>query len=313
MKPEFPKVVSASLRETANACVAKFNWQEIQGIRSKGESVHLVAGGAYAAALEAYRKAFYGPIAEGRLLSPQEHYQQAIVAGLRALITKYGAFEPVVTEGEFHAKDLNGVISAYVEYLVQYPPSAEHAKPSIGPLGPRVEFSFVLELPECIHPVTGEPILYAGRFDQLAEFNGALFVFDDKTTGSLGQTWRSQWDLRSQFTGYVYGAMESALPVVGAIVRGVSLLKTKNEIQEAIVYRPQWMIDRWRQRLAWDINRLIGHWQTGYWPHTGEESGACTAYGGCPYKTLCTSEDPSKFIPVYFEEGRWDPVLREVV
>src|SRR3990172_5087025 len=98
-----------------------------------------------------------------------------------------------------------------------------------------IEFSFAAAIPEVKHPETGDPILFCGRFDQLAEYNKMLFVEDEKTTTSLGEQWRNNWDLDSQFTGYVWGAKQFGLPVVGAIVRGIGLLKTKTTHQEVIV------------------------------------------------------------------------------
>jgi hypothetical protein len=139
-----------------------------------------------------------------------------------------------------------------------------------------------------------------------------LFVFDDKTTSALGPLWSKQWNLRSQFTAYTYGAQQHQLPVIGAIIRGMSILKSKCDTAEAIVYRPRWMIDRWVERLQWDVQRMIAMWNSGYWPNTGEESGACSDYGGCPFQVLCESEHPDNYIPVYFAEGRWDPMHREV-
>lgn len=301
--PEFPLMITASLREQFNKCPRKMYWGTIAGLQGKGESTHLIAGAAYAKGLEVFRREFYSSDR-----SP-ESFESAAAHGLVALLSAYGPHEPAADS----PKTYDGTVSAYIEHLVRYSLPGEHAPPSQGPNGPRVEFSFSLEIPDCYHPVTAEPLLYVGRADQIVDYNGALFVFDDKTTSSLGPLWSQQWDLRSQFTGYVWGATESHLPVVGAIIRGLSILKTKCDTQEAIVYRPQWMIDRWKERLVWDVQRMIAHWRDNYWPHSGEESHACSDYGGCGFKVLCTAEHPDQYIPVYFDRGRWDPMKREMV
>jgi hypothetical protein len=100
-------------------------------------------------------------------------------------------------------------------------------------------------------------------------------------------------------------------PVIGAIVRGMCILKGMFKTQESIQYRPKWMIDRWYERLVWDAKRMIKMWNDGYWPHTGEESGACTDYGGCPFVTLCTAHNMEAFRKAHYMDYRWDPLARE--
>jgi hypothetical protein len=302
---EFPPVISASLRSLFNSCHAKAYWSEIVGLRPKATSVHLTAGAAYAAALEAYRRTYYG---SGPFPSEADRYDEAVFRGLEALIKAYGPNDPDPKE----KKQFDRVVAAFVEYLYVYPPTTDHVIPSYSHLGPRVEFSFAFEIADLRHPTTGDPLLFAGRLDQLADFNGALFIFDDKTASSITQHWRRQWDLRSQFTGYAVGCQLHGLNVAGAIVRGMAILKESCNTAEAITFRPQWMIDRWKTRLVWDVKRMLDAWNNNYWPTTGEESGECTNYGLCPFTVLCTAEAPDRFTDVYFDQGRWDPIAREV-
>ena len=155
-------------------------------------------------------------------------------------------------------------------------------------------------------------MLFTGRADMLAEFKGGLFIFDDKTTTSLGPTWANQWRLRSQFTAYTVGAQLAGFEIVGAIIRGIAILKTKYNLAEVITYRPQHIIDAWNQRLIHDCQRMIDMWETGYWPQYGQENGGCSQYNGCPYQVLCESINPKPYLNVYFQNARWDPVVREI-
>ena len=305
MKPEFPKVITSSLRETFNKCHKKFYLETVCGTAPKGQNIHLEFGGAYAQALETFRLSYYGP--ENRDLPQSERYSEAVTDGLIALIMKWGDYEP----DEAETKNFDRLVGAYIEYLVCYPPETDHIQPSMFEDKPRVEFSFLFEIPEAKHPVNGDPLLFAGRFDMLGEFGGGLFVFDDKTTGAMGPTWAGQWDLRSQFSAYCYGARLNDKPVIGAIVRGMCVLKTMFKTREAIVYRPDWMVERWKERLIWDTQRMIEMWENDYWPNTGEESGACADYGGCPFKILCTSANEQAFRETYYKDYRWDPLARE--
>jgi hypothetical protein len=91
----------------------------------------------------------------------------------------------------------------------------------------------------------------------------------------------------------------------------MGILKTECKTKEVLTYRPAWMIERWRERLVWDVKRMVKMWQDNYFPNTGEESGACSSYGQCQFHTLCTSLYPAGFIDVEYEVNRWDPIARE--
>jgi hypothetical protein len=304
MHPEFPPVITASLRTLFNSCHAKAFWSEIRGFTPKATSIHLTAGGAYAAALEAFRTSYWTPSGDD---SEETRYDRAVALGFEALIRAYGPADPPPEE----KKQFDRVVAAFIEYLFTYPPSTEHAIPSYSVVKPRVEFSFAFEIADLKHPVTGDPLLYAGRLDQLVEYSGGLFVFDDKTASGIGPQWRKQWDLRSQLTGYVVGARLEDIPIVGAVLRGMAILKESCKTAEVITHRPEWLCDRWKERLIWDVKRMLDCWHSGYWPTTGEESGACYQYGVCQYHVLCTSQQPEQYTSVYFDESRWDPIARE--
>lgn len=112
----------------------------------------------------------------------------------------------------------------------------------------------------------------------------------------------------SQFTGYCWGAARLGFPLSGFLVRGVSILKTKYDTQQALTYRPQWMIDRWFEQLNRDILDMIECWESGIWDYNLDAS--CEAYGGCPFKKVCLAADPENWLATGFERRRWDPVAR---
>lgn len=303
-QPIFPSAITASTRSLFNSCPEKFFNAVLCGLVIRGAAnVHLTCGAAYADALEAFRHEYF----------TTGNYERAVALGLLALIRTYGSFDP--PEGE--TKTFDRTVATFVEYLYRYPPAGDHVKPIIGAFGPNVEFSFTFEIPGCFHPTTGDPMLYGGNLDQLVEFNDAVFVYDDKTTGSMGKLWKRQWDLRSQFSGYVVGLKASmpeiAARLAGVIVRGMGILKTEIKSEEVIALRPDWMLERWKRRLVWDTQRMIQCWKDNYWPTVGEENGECTSYGICPFHTLCTSQYPERYIEVEYEVVRQDPLTHERV
>ena len=58
-KPIFPHAVDSTMLATFRSCPQKFFRQYVEHWKPKAESVHLVAGGAFASGIEAARRAFY--------------------------------------------------------------------------------------------------------------------------------------------------------------------------------------------------------------------------------------------------------------
>ena len=145
----------------------------------------------------------------------------------------------------------------------------------------------------------------------VAEAYGGVYIYDEKTTSSLGQSWAKQWEMRSQFTGYCWAAREHGLNPQGVCVRGVSILKTKYDTQQVLTYRSPYEIDRWLEQTCRDIERMIDAWKAGYWDYNLDH--ACSEYGGCAFTSVCKSSDPEAWLSTYFVPRVWDPLLREEV
>ena len=277
------------------SCPQKAKLEFIDHWKLRDQSVHLHAGAAYATGIEKARVAYY---IDGK--SPDESLQ----IGLHALLTAYGNFE-CPPESPKSAERTAGALEYYFS---QYRLGEDRAIPMTLPGVKRgIEFSF-LEPLDIAHPETGEPILYSGRMDMMVEYEGMHLGEDDKTTSQLGASWPRQWDLRSQFTGYVWGAARAGIKLDGFLVRGVSILKTKYDTLQAITYRPQWLIDRWYEQLIRDINKMIQAWESGYWDWNLDH--ACAEYGGCPFKSVCQMREPMQLLTQQFQRRRWDPVQR---
>lgn len=292
---QFPEVLDSTMLATFKSCPQLFKKQFIEHLKPKGLSVHLHAGASFAKGLEAARESFY---VQGN------HVDDAVAAGLAALLTAYGDFECP----EDSAKSAGRMAGALEFYFSQYPLDQDTCTPLVLPSGKHgIEFSFVQPL-QIVHPVTSNPLLYSGRMDMLANFGGGIFIEDDKTTTSLGATWSRQWDLRSQFTGYAWGCRESDIKVDGVLVRGVSILKTKYDTQQAVSYRPDWQIARWFEESMRLIERMISCWKASQWDHNLDH--ACADFGGCQFRQACSSQDETSWLDAYFERRHWDPITR---
>ncbi len=295
LRPPFPSVIDSSLVAAFRSCPRKAFLEYFHHWKYQGQSVHLHAGGAYAHGLEAARKAFF----EQGL--PAE---DCIAIGVRACLEFYGDFECP----EDSAKSATRTAGAIEFYFSRYPLGVDKATPLVLPSGKRaIEFNGV-EVLDADHPVTGEPLQYSWRLDMAVGYNGLLLGEDDKTTSSLGASWPRQWDLRSQFTSYIWGAHRNGVPLQGFLVRGVSILKTKYDTLEAITYRPDWQIERWYAQLLRDIARMKECWTEGYFDYNLDH--ACTEYGGCMFRNVCLSAVPQPILEQSFERRIWNPVMR---
>jgi len=295
----FPDLVDSTIRGDWVNCKKKVEYSFFRNIAGKHPSIHLHAGGAFAFALEATRRAYY---------ERSESVDESLRQGLQALLKFYGPVQlPAARTGD---KSCDNVVRAFDSYFARYPLATDMLKPLILPNGQAmVEFSFAIPM-QITHPETGNPILYGGRADMIAKYNDTLFVTDEKTATQLGETWASQFDLDSQFTGYTKAAQVYGYPVAGTCVRGVGLLKTKITHAETFVYRSQWEIDRWWGQLHEDVEEMVERWKKNKFGMALHKS-VCAAYGGCQFKQLCLSRDPEEWIPLHFRRRVWSPLEKD--
>lgn len=294
----FPEVVDASMMATFKTCHQLAFKIYFAHWKSRVEKIDLHAGKAFARGLEVTRRAFFEdgqPAAEAEAL------------GLAALVEAYGDYECPASS----PKTLDRMASAFAFYMDHYPLTMNTGFPIILSGGKRaIEVNFTHPL-GIDHPETGHPILYTGRGDMICQYAGATYLEDDKTTKSLGATWSDQWDLRAQFIGYTWGFRQAGFDIKGCLVRGVSILKTKHETQEALPCFSQFEVDRWYgETIEW-IEDMIRCWRTKRWRYNLDH--ACSNYGGCGFQKVCKQQDERPWLEQYFERRVWDPVTRQEV
>ena len=321
----FPDYLDSSMLAHFKACPQKFFLEYIQDWKPKEPSVHLHAGGAFARGLEVTRKAFYtGERIVGEVIPPEPGQpmklygdnvrwtstfgprasrEEAISLGLMALSAFYGDFETSI------AKTHERMLGAFEYYWENYALNDDDAYPILLPGDKRaIEFSFAEPIP-INNPVTGNPLIYAGRMDAIINYGGSILVCDEKTTTSLGPTWSKKWDLRGQFMGYMWAAERAGIKTQGALVRGVSILKTEYQTQQAIPMWQPWLIANWYEETLDIIEHLVRCYQTGRWPHVYDE--ACAGFGQCTFADVCKWQDKSAQLNTYYERRRWNPVAHK--
>jgi len=294
----FPHAVDSTIIAAFRSCPRKCYLQYIEHWKPKDQSIHLIAGGAFASAVERARVVYF---------KKGGSRDDAAAEGLRVLWETYGWAE--APEGS--AKSWDRLAGAFEFYLATYPLGKDGAIPiKVGASVEGIEFSFANPL-DVKHPKTLQPILYTGRSDLVAQFAGGVYIFDEKTASQLGASWGYQWDLRSQFTGYCWGCQQAGIDVAGIIVRGIGILKTKYSTEQVITYRSDYEINRWYNQVHHDIERMKQCYAMDYWDYNLDHS--CNEYGGCPFRSVCKSSEPESWLNTYFEKRVWDPMQRKEI
>lgn len=320
----FPKEIDNTIREAFVVCPTKARRAYIEDLAAPTPSVHLHYGGATAEGLEKARRAFYE---QGRL------HEEAVEAGVQAALDFYGDFNPPALS----LKTRENLANSIRYYFTIWPMTMDSYRPK------RMEWRFRVPIPGLVHPDDQGEIFYTGRPDTLGEVGTIDVVEDDKTATSLGASWGKQWLLDSQFTGYRWAAAQEGLLDLdgpGAVlIRGLATYTPKfktyldengTEIgttgaqkgrpirkeyvmaesfghDQALVYRPRWMVERWLGQLQRDVRRMIHSYLNNEWDYALHKN-ACAAYGGCPFLPLCSAEDPEGFIPGNYVKRKWDPL-----
>lgn len=293
--PEFPSHIDSTMLSCFRACPQKFHREFILGLRPAHVSIHLHAGGAFASAVEAVRAGVYN---QGLTLD------DALLAAFQVFHIYWRDYSWFAGENKSFFNTWRGVDS----YFERFDPTSDHIHPYKTRAGGTFEFTFAIPLP-IAHPVTGLPILFAGRIDLLGEYAGSPVVVDEKTTVYLGSSYASKFKLRGQFLGYCWAAQQAGIPVTTAVVRATGLKKTEIDHLEIIQPYTQELITRWHSQMLSTVGLMVSAWDTARWAYNFGDS--CEAYGGCPFADLC-SRSPSTESTWYtdYDVRRWNPLSR---
>ncbi len=296
LTPRFPTYVDSTMLVTFKACHRKFYNEYIICRSPVAVSPDLHAGGAFAAGMEATRRAFW----QDKLSA-----EDAVAKGVETLAKYWGDYEPP----ESNPKTFERTSAALLDYFDNYPFVTDPIQPLITADGkPAIEFTFAIPIP-VLHPITHEEIVFCGRFDLLGYYNEALFVIDEKTMKAMGSKWKHAYAMRSQFMGYTWASRQSGYDVLGAIVRGVCIQKTQIKHGQAFCPYPKWQIERWYEEMVHSVNLMVDCWKFGNWSYDYGDS--CSSYGGCMFLGPCTTENEELWLEQDFKHRVWNPLEKD--
>jgi hypothetical protein len=301
MTPILPAYVDATMMSCLRSCPRKFYDEFVLGLRPPGVSIDLHAGGTFAHCVEVVRR---------EIFINHRTLPEALLRASAAFEIYWGDFK--IPETKKTTKRPDRVWAAVESYFKTYPPHTDHIQPYFVDGKPTLEFTFAIPLEGSgwpLHPVSGDPFLYAGRFDLLGEYLGMPIVCDDKTSGQGHYgNWTEKWDLRGQFIGYTWAAKQLGIEADSCAVRGVGILMESIAHAEAIKPYSDDLRAKWLEQLRRDLWRIVTMWNDGYWDYNFAE--ACSQYGPCIFSTACQSSNPDAWL-ANFEVRRWNPIEKD--
>lgn len=300
-----PQHIDSTMMACFRQCKRKFMYEFVYGLRPPFVSIDLHCGGVFAKTIERFQRKVH----EEKL-----PVNLAMNDGINFMIKEWGD----VTAPSTSPKSLDRTTEAFLDYIATYPPGTDPVQPYTDGDG-KTSYEFSAAVPLDfegfpMHP-SGEPFIYCGRFDLLGFHRERQrpCVRDEKTGKAAGDKWAEQWDLRSQFLGYSWLGQQSGIENLNTVVvRGVIIQKTQIKQLEAVKVYPQYLIERWFDQLRRDLTVLRRCWDEGYFDY--DLSDACSSYGGCVFKDICTSpEDTQPNWMSNFIVKRWNPLLHNPI
>jgi len=286
------------------ACPQKFHLEFHLGHRPKGVSIDLHAGACFAVGIEEVRR---------QVFAHSKPLGDALAIAHAKFLLAWGDIEPPEWKP---GKSKDNTWYAIEQYFNTYSPHTDDVQPYLTNGQPTLEYRFSIPLEPLTateeeggfpsHPSDPElPFDYGGKFDMLGQIYTRPVILDEKTTRGIGQNWADQWNLRSQFIGYVWACQQVGIPLDTAVIRGIALLKNEIKFAEAIRPYSTFLINRWHNQLRRDLWRMVRCWEEDYWDFNLGET--CTAYGNCQFLHVCPSPNADTWLSE-FEIRHWNPL-----
>jgi hypothetical protein len=150
--------------------------------------------------------------------------------------------------------------------------------------------------------------IFGGRFDQILEWNGQLWVRDFKTTSRMGKSYPKMFDPNDQMTCYTWAASQlSGRKVQGVIIQVI--YNTKNigpEHHQFISTRSPAHIEEWQANVEREATIIDQHTEEGYFPM---RTTGCNDFNGCYYRDCCALSSwkmRDKWLESHTVESHWD-------
>ena len=280
-------------------CPRRYYYSIVLGYQPRAESVHLKFGILLHQAREHYEhKRSAG-------LTHEDALDYALDVALRATWNQELG-RPWISDHK--VKHRQSLIQTIVWYLDSKAKNDPLRTIMLANGRPAVELSFRFDS-GWRSEATGEPILFCGHLDRIAEFNGEHYIPDIKTTSrQLDPSWFASFTPGNQFSMYsLAGRVAFGLKIKSIIVDGVQVASGFSRFARAPVERRDETIDEWYAETGEWLKQMDGCAASGKWPQNDK---SCDAFGGCPFRPVC-SRVPSargRWLETDYAKRVWDPL-----
>lgn len=169
-----------------------------------------------------------------------------------------------------------------------------------------VELSFTLPLD--FGPESGEDYMLRGHLDRLATNESGTWIPDRKTTkGALYDSYFEGFSPHNQVTLYTLaGRALFDVPVNGVIIDAVQVGVSFARFQRGYTERTVSQLEEWLKDLQFWLRQAEHYAENNHWPQNEE---SCNLYGGCPFRHVCgrSPEVRQKYIQNDFVYRPWNP------
>ena len=277
----------------SETCPRLYQYMMIEGWQRLHGNVHLEFGGLYASALEHFHK--HLALGDSRDVALDKVIEEVLIA-----TWDYNNDRP--KEWDHPSKTRSNLLRTIVWYCDQF--DQDPLKTVILSDGkPAVEYSFRFEL--------SDNILYSGHLDRLVEYNGDMFITDNKTTTmTVAPYYFEKFSPNTQMSGYAYaGNVVFHLPVKGVIIDAAQIAVHFSRFERGFTFRTPSQLEEWRVDTLKHIDTIRRHTHEGYYP---QNRSSCDKFGGCAFRDVCarSPEVRPQFLRADFEQGRnWNPMI----
>lgn len=326
--------IDNSSLEYQATCDKKAEWALIHS-RIGTPSYALTYGGAVHKALEAYYRS--------KLPTSHEAFKEfSFDATLEEVHKIFEATPPPLG----HWRNFDKLCGMFGRYVEQYAPVADRflkfteceqafslplttikINKDFLPYGPEVLFDNPGAIEDRFITVDGKVMLYSvhiawtGLIDNIVSVDGRIFILDHKTTSVEGEDFWKDFELRSQFYGYVYVAQKLlGQPVAGAIPNviygredaktpaGLKTQREKEFSRRYIEMKPA-LVEEWSHNTINILEDFINNLVHARWPM---KTFACTnKFGVCQFHDVCTLPPEQRLLMLMtnqYQMNIWNPL-----
>lgn len=173
--------------------------------------------------------------------------------------------------------------------------------------GKRDTFDWISE-PECVFKIRFGSCFFVGRFDGVINFQGTPYVIDHKTATRMGSNYFYQFRPDMQMTAYTWAAKQlfPDLDIRGVFLNILYFTTKQMDYHRDTTERQEWEIEEFLDVASRNIAEIRVKNREDHMDWEPRWS-YCQHWGTCPYRDLCTEEDPQPLIDTLYREEEWDP------